>query len=322
MKLEGQKFRKNPTKLPSLCRSVQLAAKYLVKTRIFLQVFFFFLKTQSLAKESNLRACALPWFPHHYPPLWWLCVVQTWERGERSRRAEPANAALLWTKTRSCADSLLKLQRMSQRASPLTGPLVVWSPVRFHLVSLARGAGGLGQKRRRSAATGSRLCVSVRPLGHLEARWYHFLLPQMKRNDGRGVSDRPNEEVWSCSRTLISGAAAPCLHSELFFLNHHYSHVGLGRRVHAVGGHGNISICYFFSFSLSLHLSRKPRKRSDDGNGFIICFALSQSLAKHEEADAALSKHGNKCSYETRCRTAATRISSAVKVRKRWLCTI
>lgn len=107
--------------------------------------------------------------------------------------------------------------------------------------------------------------------------------------------------------------------AEALFFNHHYSHVGLGRSVHAVGGHGNISII-FFLLTLSLSLYTCHGSRGNDqmtGNGFIICFALSQSLAKHEEADAALSKHGNKCSYETRCRTAATRISSAVKVRKR-----
>lgn len=82
----------------------------------------------------------------------------------------------------------------------------------------------------------------------------------------------------------------------------------------------DMGIFPFVIFFLSLSLYTCHGSRGIDqmtGNGFIICFALSQSLAKHEEADAALSKHGNKCSYETRCRTAATRISSAVKVRKR-----
>lgn len=67
------------------------------------------------------------------------------ERGEREKGEEgrgeikTVNTALVWTKTRPFCRQLVKAAEDESESSPLTGALVVPSPVRFHLVSLAQG---------------------------------------------------------------------------------------------------------------------------------------------------------------------------------------
>lgn len=203
----------------------------------------------------------------------------------RGRQAELTNAALLWTKTRPSADSLLKLQRMSQRASPLTGALVVWSPVRFHLVSLTRGESRWElekkKKSRRSAATGSRFCTSIRP----PAGWaISFPVSWMKQGDGWGLSVGQMRRCDHAASQLFPGLL---LHASVLSFFFFFTIIipmkaaVRGRRT------GNMfRFAFFFSFlSLSHNLSRRERKRWDDKQrDFIICFALSQRLAEHDEA--------------------------------------
>lgn len=135
--------------------------------------------------------------------------ARTHEKGKRQEGETSGDGdserCLLWTKTWSCADSLLKLQRMSQRAVPLQEPLLFGVQSGFILSASLRaskkrkkkGAGGrVGDMLHRmsSPCLGLDIFLSIKSPGGSAITY----CCKTKWNNRRERNYRPNEAQWLC----------------------------------------------------------------------------------------------------------------------------